>query len=338
MKIATWNINNVNKRLPLLLDWLETARPDVVALQELKATNAEFPAAALEAAGYGCMCLGQKSWNGVALLARGARPVPVRNGLPGDAADTQARYIEAAINGVIVASLYLPNGNPWPGPKFNYKLAWFERLIGHAAGLWKTGHPVVLAGDFNVVPTDDDIYSPARWQDNALLQPEARAAYARLLKQGWTDALHTVHPNKRFYTFWDYRRNRWQRDAGLRIDHLLLSQRLGPRLRDAGVDREVRGGEGASDHAPAWIELDTGSRRTAIAPPGERAETAAGSIAPVEWRSQAAARQTAVTPRPCPGMRLADLLQVECRWPSANWNWKKGVSKRTAVPKAAMAR
>jgi exodeoxyribonuclease-3 len=256
MKIATWNINNVNKRLPLLLAWLEAARPDVVALQELKSMDAEFPRAAIEVAGYGCMVSGQKSWNGVALLARDAEPVPVRGGLPGDASDSQARYIEAAINGLILASLYLPNGNPWPGPKFDYKLAWFERLIEHAAGLWKTGHPVVLAGDFNVVPTDADIYSPASWLDNALLQPEARDAYARLLKQGWTDAVRKVYPKDRVYTFWDYRRNRWQRDAGLRIDHLLLSKALKPKLRDAGVDRDVRGVEGASDHAPVWIELD----------------------------------------------------------------------------------
>jgi len=254
MKIATWNINNVNKRLPLLLAWLAASRPDVVALQETKSTDAEFPRAALEAAGYGSLCLGQKSWNGVALLARDADPVLVRRGLPGRP-DSQARYLEAAVGGLLVASLYLPNGNPWPGPKFDYKLSWFDRLIEHAAGLWKTGHPVVLAGDFNVVPTDEDIYSPASWLDNALLQPEVRQAYARLLKQGWTDALRKAHPKERIYTFWDYRRNRWQRDAGLRIDHLLLSKAPRSRLSDAGVDREVRGVEGASDHAPAWIEL-----------------------------------------------------------------------------------
>ncbi len=255
MKIATWNVNNVNKRLPLLLAWLEATQPDVVALQEIKSTDADFPRAEIEAAGSGSLRVGQKTWNGVALLARGAEPVPIRRALPGEP-DPQARYLEAAIDGVIVASLYLPNGNPWPGPKFDYKLAWFDRLIGHAASLWKTGHPVVLAGDFNVVPTDDDIYSPASWLDNALLQPEARQAYARLLKQGWTDALRKVHPKDRIYTFWDYRRNRWQRDAGLRIDHLLLSKVLRPKLVDAGVDRELRGVEGASDHAPAWVELD----------------------------------------------------------------------------------
>ncbi len=258
MRIATWNINNVQRRLPLLLAWLEATRPDVVALQELKVTGAEFPRDAIAAAGYGSVCAGQRTWNGVALLARGAEPVLVRRALPGDAADKQARYIEAAVAGVVVASIYLPNGNPQPGPKFDYKLAWFERLNAHAASLWSSGHPVVLAGDFNVVPTDDDIYSPASWLANALLQPEPRAAYRELLDQGWTDALRTCHPTDRIYTFWDYKRNRWARDAGLRIDHLLLSKDLAARLADAGVDRELRGMEDASDHAPAWALLSTG--------------------------------------------------------------------------------
>jgi exodeoxyribonuclease-3 len=256
LKVCTWNVNHIVKRLPLLLAWLDATRPDVVALQELKATDAQFPRAELEAAGYGCAWVGQKTWNGVALLARGSEPVVVRRTLPGDPADTQARYLEAAIEGLLVASLYLPNGNPWPGPKFDYKLAWFERLIEHAQGLLQTGHPVVLAGDYNVVPTDADIYSPKTWLDNALLQPEPRAAYARLLDQGWTDALRARHPDERLYTFWDYRRNRWQRDAGLRIDHLLLSPAAGLRMRQAGVDRAVRGLAHASDHAPAWVELD----------------------------------------------------------------------------------
>ena len=255
MRIATWNVNNVVSRLPILLAWLEATQPDVVALQELKTIDAQFPRAALEAAGYGSLCVGQKTWNGVALLARGADPIEIRRELPGDVADKQARYLEAAVDGVIVASLYLPNGNPWPGPKFDYKLAWFERLIAHARSLHKSGHPVVLAGDFNVVPTDADIYSPASWLDNALLQPEARAAFAKLKRQGWTDALRTMHPDERPYTFWDYRRNRWPRDAGLRIDHLMLSRSIADRLVDAGVDRAVRGVENASDHAPAWIEL-----------------------------------------------------------------------------------
>jgi exodeoxyribonuclease-3 len=255
MKVCTWNINNVNKRLPLLLAWLDATQPDIVALQEIKATDIAFPRAELEAAGYGCLCVGQKSWNGVALLARGSDPVEIRRSLPGDVHDDQARYLEAAISGVIVACLYLPNGNPFPGPKFDYKLAWFDRLLAQASDLLKTRHPVVLAGDFNVVPTDHDIYSPKTWLDNALLQPEPRARYAALLKQGWTDSLRAKHPEDRIYTFWDYRRNRWQRDAGLRIDHLLLSKALQPRLLDAGVDRAVRGVDDPSDHAPAWITL-----------------------------------------------------------------------------------
>ena len=255
MKLATWNINNIHKRLPLLLAWLETTRPDIVALQEIKTTDAEFPHAPLQAAGYQCLCVGEKSWNGVALLARGSDPVQIRRALPGDPGDRQARYLEAAIHGVIVASIYLPNGNPRPGPKFDYKLAWFERLMTHAASLAKTGHPVVLAGDYNVVPTDRDIYSPDSWLDNALLQAQPREAYARLLRQGWTDCIRTLHPKLTPYTFWDYRRNRWQRDAGLRIDHLLVSKSLKPRLSDAGVDKAMRGMENASDHAPAWIVL-----------------------------------------------------------------------------------
>jgi exodeoxyribonuclease-3 len=255
MKIATWNVNHIGRRLPLLLRWLEETQPDVVALQELKATDADFPREAIEAAGYGAVWAGQRTWNGVALLARDAEPVLIRRALPGDAADTQSRYIEAAIAGVIVASIYLPNGNPQPGPKFDYKLAWFERLHAHAASLRASGHPVVLAGDFNVVPTDEDIYSPKSWLDNALLQPQAREAYRRLLAQGWTDAIRERHPGERIYTFWDYKRNRWPRDAGLRLDHLLLSRDLAARLADAGVDREVRGREDASDHAPAWALL-----------------------------------------------------------------------------------
>ena len=269
MKLATWNINDVVKRLPLLIDWLAEARPDIVALQETKATDDAFPRAALEAAGYGALIAGSRPWNGVALLARGAEPVEIRRSLPGDAADTQCRYLEAAAAGVIVTSIYLPNGNPRPGPKFAYKLAWFERLIAHAEVLMSSGHRVVLAGDFNVVPTDADIYSPATWLDNALLQPEPRSAFARLLAQGWTDTLRQRHPEERIYTFWDYRRNRWARDAGLRIDHLLASPAMAERLRDAGVDRDLRGKEGASDHAPAWATFDAAVKptRTNIARP-----------------------------------------------------------------------
>ncbi|MCE9661737.1 MAG: exodeoxyribonuclease III [Burkholderiales bacterium] len=255
MKIATWNINGVVKRLPLLLAWLASAKPDVVALQETKATDGEFPAAALAEAGYGSATVGQRPWNGVALLARDADPVVVRRSLPGDASDTQARYLEAAIGGTLFAAIYLPNGNPQPGPKFAYKLAWFERLIAHAASLQASGHPVVLAGDFNVVPTQRDIYPTTSYRDNALLQPEPRDAFRRLLAQGWTDSIRAIHPDETVYTFWDYLRQRWPRNAGLRIDHLLLSASVAARLKDAGVDRDERGREGASDHAPVWAEL-----------------------------------------------------------------------------------
>jgi exodeoxyribonuclease-3 len=264
VKIATWNINGAVKRLPLLLGWLASAKPDVVALQETKATDAEFPAAALADAGYGSVTVGQRPWNGVALLARDADPVVVRRSLPGDAADTQARYLEAAIGGVLFAAIYLPNGNPQPGPKFAYKLAWFERLIAHAASLSASGHPVVLAGDFNVVPTERDIYPTTSYRDNALLQPEPRDAFRRLLAQGWTDAIRARHPDETIYTFWDYLRQRWPRNAGLRIDHLLLSAGVAARLRAAGVDRDERGRDGASDHAPVWAELTaarTGRRK-----------------------------------------------------------------------------
>ncbi len=255
MRIATFNINNVVRRLPNLLAWLREAAPDVVCLQELKATDAQFPAAALREAGYGAVWRGQRTYNGVAILARGTDPVLTRDALPGDPADEQSRYIEAAVGGVLVASIYLPNGNPHPGPKFDYKLAWFERLIAHAGELCAAGAPVPLAGDFNVVPTDRDIYSTRSWADDALLQPESRAAFQRLLQQGWTDAIRAIHPDAPIYTFWDYMRNRWPRDAGLRLDHILLSGELAPRLIDAGVDREVRGAQGASDHAPVWAIL-----------------------------------------------------------------------------------
>lgn len=255
VKLATFNINGVRKRLPILLEWLDKEAPAIVCLQELKATDAQFPAKELRAAGYGALWHGQASWNGVAILARDAEPLESRRGLPGDAADTQSRYLEAAVHGVLVGCLYLPNGNPQPGPKFDYKLAWFERLIRHAATMYDAGFPAALVGDYNVVPTDRDIYSPKSWRKDALLQPEVRACYARLLAQGWTDALHAKHPDEQVFTFWDYLRQHWQRDSGLRIDHLLLSRDLGPRLVDAGVDRWVRGLEGASDHAPTWVTL-----------------------------------------------------------------------------------
>ncbi len=255
MKIATFNVNGVNGRLGLLLEWLEEARPDVVCLQELKAPQEKFPARAIEKAGYGSVWHGQKSWNGVAILARDADPVETRRGLPGDPEDLHSRYIEAAVQGVLIACLYAPNGNPAPGPKFAYKLAWYERFLTHAQALLDTGVPVVLAGDYNVMPTDLDVYKPERWRDDALFRPEIREAFSRLREQGWTDAVRKLHPGERIYTFWDYFRNAWGRDAGLRLDHLLLSPSIADRLQAADVDRQVRGREHASDHAPAWIEL-----------------------------------------------------------------------------------
>jgi exodeoxyribonuclease-3 len=255
MRIATYNVNGVNGRLAVLLRWLEQTRPDVVALQELKAPDEKCPLAAIEAAGYQAIWHGQKSWNGVALLSRVGLPVETRRGLPGDPDPAQSRYLEAAINGVLIGGLYLPNGNPRPGPKFDYKLAWFDALIGHAADLLATGMPVLLLGDFNVMPTERDVYKPERWQDDALFAPEVRAAFARLVGQGWTEALRHLHPDETIYTFWDYFRNAYGRNAGLRIDHLLLSPSLAPRLAAAGVDRDVRGWEKTSDHAPVWIDL-----------------------------------------------------------------------------------
>jgi exodeoxyribonuclease-3 len=264
MKVATFNINNIRKRLPNLLAWLKAARPDIVCLQELKTTDREFPAAELAKAGYVAAWRGEKSWNGVAILSRGSEPIVTRRELPGDPTDRQSRYIEAAINGVIVGCLYLPNGNPQPGPKFDYKLAWFARLQRHARGLLRSGAPVILAGDYNVAPTAIDIYPTTSWDDDALIQPASRAAYARLIRQGWTDALRVLNPDARVYTFWHYMRRRWERDAGLRLDHVLLSPDLANRLRAAGVDRDVRGRANASDHAPVWAELadaSTGRRR-----------------------------------------------------------------------------
>jgi exodeoxyribonuclease-3 len=256
MKIATFNVNGVNGRLPVLLRWLAQAEPDVVCLQELKAPQEKFPAAAIREAGYGAIWHGQKSWNGVAILARGAEPIETRRGLPdGTGDDTHSRYIEAAVGGILFGCLYLPNGNPAPGPKFDYKLRWFERLIAHASELLALDGPVVLAGDYNVMPTNLDVYAPERWLTDALFRPEVRDAFHRLTAAGWIDALRALHPGERIYTFWDYFRNAYVRNAGLRIDHLLLSPSLAGRLVAAEVDREVRGWEKASDHAPTWIEL-----------------------------------------------------------------------------------
>jgi exodeoxyribonuclease-3 len=256
VKIATFNVNGINGRLPILLRWLAEAKPDAVCLQELKAPDERFPAAAIEDVGYGAIWHGQKSWNGVAILARGTVPVETRRGLPGDPADQQSRYLEAAVNGVLIGCLYLPNGNPAPGPKFDYKLQWFERLKVHAQSLLASGLPVVLAGDYNVMPTDLDVYKPERWLSDALFRPEVREAFGQLTAQGWTDALRQMHPDERIYTFWDYFRNAFGRDAGLRIDHLLLSPDLAKRLVEAEVDRHVRGWDKSSDHAPTWIRLN----------------------------------------------------------------------------------
>jgi exodeoxyribonuclease-3 len=285
LRLATYNINGIRSRLERLLEWLDREQPDVACLQELKAEDTAFPLAAIKKAGYGAVWHGERAWNGVAILARDAQPVELRRGLPGFASDTHSRYLEAAAHGLVVCCLYLPNGNPINGAKFAYKLDWFDRFIAHAETLYTSEHPVVLAGDFNVVPTDFDIYDPKSWRRDALLQPQTRARYAQLLAQGWADALRERHPGQRIYTFWDYFRNHWQRDAGLRIDHLLLNAALAPRLKAAGVDRWVRGQPGASDHAPTWIELGQSAPRAAalkrkVASTGRtsrRARSAAGA-------------------------------------------------------------
>ena len=255
MRIATYNVNGINGRLPVLLHWLDAVKPDVVCLQELKAPDEKFPASAIEGAGYGAIWHGQQRWNGVAILSRGSEPHETRRGLPGEPSDTHSRYIEAAVNGVIIGCLYLPNGNPRPGPKFDYKMRWIERFEALAAELITLDAPVVIAGDYNIIPTDEDVYKPERWLDDALFAPEAKAAYARIVGQGWTDALRQIYPKQRVYTFWKYFRGAFERDAGLRIDHLLLNKPASKRLRAAGVDRTVRSWEKTSDHAPVWIEL-----------------------------------------------------------------------------------
>jgi len=255
MKVATYNVNGVNGHLAVLLRWLEEYIPDIVCLQEIKAPQEKFPEKVIRDAGYGVIWHGQKSYNGVAILARGSDPVETHRGLPGDPEDLHSRYLEATVADLTIGCLYLPNGNPAPGLKFDYKLRWFERLTLRAAELVKRTAPVVLAGDYNVIPTDIDVYKPERWVDDALFRPESRKAYHQLVEQGWTDSVRKLHPKERVYTFWDYFRNAFGRDAGLRIDHLLLNPALAPRLKKAGVDREVRGWEKTSDHAPTWIEL-----------------------------------------------------------------------------------
>lgn len=255
MKIATYNVNSVNARLPVLLRWLAETTPDIVCLQELKAPQEKFPEQAILDAGYKAIWHGQKSYNGVAILSCLEQPTELRRVLPGDPEDSHSRYIEASIADIVVGCLYLPNGNPAPGPKFDYKLKWFERLTLHAAELLKSKQPVILTGDYNVMPTELDVYKPESWVDDALFRPETRAAFQKLASQGWTDAVRKLHPGEKIYTFWDYFRNAYGRNAGLRIDHFLLSPELAPRLKAAGVDRDVRGWEKSSDHAPVWIEL-----------------------------------------------------------------------------------
>ena len=255
MKIATYNVNGVNGRLPVLLRWLEETAPDVVCLQELKAPQEKFPEKAIQDAGYNAIWHGQKSWNGVAILARNADIKEIMRVLPGDPEDSHSRYIEGVVNDILIGCLYLPNGNPAPGPKFDYKLRWFDRLTAHAKELLDFDMPVVLAGDYNVMPTELDVYKPERWLKDALFRPEVRSAFKNLVDQGWTDAIRKLYPEETIYTFWDYFRNAYARNAGLRIDHFLLSPQLGGQLLGAGVDRHVRGWEKTSDHAPVWIEL-----------------------------------------------------------------------------------
>ena len=255
MKIATYNVNGVNGRLPVLLRWLKEAKPDIVCLQELKAPEEKFPFLAIKEAGYDAIWHGQKSWNGVAILSKVGPPQELRRVLPGDPEDSHSRYIEAIVNKIVVGCLYLPNGNPWPGPKFDYKLKWFSRLTIHAKKLLTHDLPVALIGDYNVMPTELDVYKPERWVDDALFRIEVRNAFKKLSEQGWTDAIRKLYPKEKIYTFWDYFRNAYARDAGLRIDHFLLSPKLKRRLQGAGVDKHVRGWEKTSDHAPVWIEV-----------------------------------------------------------------------------------
>jgi len=255
VKIATYNINGINGRLPNLLRWLAESKPDIVCLQELKAPNDKFPEHALLGLGYNAIWHGQQSWNGVAILSK-YEIRETRRGLEGEPEDTHSRYIEAFINGTVIGCLYLPNGNPWPGPKFDYKLRWMQRLQKHADKLQSFNLPVALIGDYNVMPTDLDTYKPEKYFSNALFRPESKKAYKQLVNSGWTDAIRKLHPNERIYTFWDYLRNAYGRDAGLRLDHFLLNGQLSSRLKTAGVDKEVRAWDHSSDHAPVWITID----------------------------------------------------------------------------------
>jgi exodeoxyribonuclease III len=256
LRIASYNINGINSRLHVLTRWLEESQPDVVGLQELKCTDEAFPAEAIEALGYAAIWHGQRSWNGVALLSRAGDPVETRRALPNDPNLEQSRYIEAAVCGILIGNLYAPNGNPWPGPKFDYKLAWLDRLQEHAQAVLDAKVPAMLIGDYNVIPTELDVYKPERWAKDALFAPEARQKYRELVAQGWTDAIRHLHPDERIYTFWHYWRNSFARDAGIRIDHALLSPSLAKALKGVSVDREPRGWEKTSDHAPMWVEVE----------------------------------------------------------------------------------
>ena len=340
LKIATFNINGVRARHGALMEWLEREKPDIACLQELKAPDEAFPQTDVERLGYGALWHGQKSWNGVAILARGAQPEERQRGLPDDPDSTQSRYLEADVHGLRVACLYLPNGNPWPGPKFDYKLAWFAKLRRRAARLLKDGMPTVMCGDFNVVPTDElDIYNPTSWRTDALLQPESRAAWFELLEQGWTDSIRAVHGDARIYTFWDYFRKHWERDAGLRIDHLLLSPDLAPMLRDAGVDRWVRGRSGASDHAPTWVVLDTaGRKRSASAKEAgtPRSRAGAGEAPRGSAATGASAPKGKVAKKATKSVRKAAVAKVAARKTAKKAATKKSAAKKAGAKKAAM--
>lgn len=255
MKIATYNVNGISSRLPVLLRWLAETQPDVACLQELKAPQEKFPEEAIREAGYEAVWHGQKSWNGVAILSKVGKPVERRRGVPNNDEDEQSRYIETEVNGMVIGCLYLPNGNPAPGPKFDYKLQWMERFAAHTKDLLQEGKPVVLTGDYNVIPTALDAYKPERWVEDALYRPESRTAFESIIAQGWTDALRKLYPDETIYTYWDYFRNAFGRNAGIRIDHFLLSPNLEKKLLSGGVDKEVRGWEKTSDHAPVWIEI-----------------------------------------------------------------------------------
>ena len=256
LRIASYNINGINSRLAVLTRWLGEFQPDIVGLQELKCTDEAFPRDAIAELAYSAIWHGQRSWNGVALLSRVGQPVETRRALPNDPNLEQSRYIEAAVCGILIGNMYAPNGNPWPGPKFDYKLAWLDRLQDHARDLLDSGVPALLIGDYNVIPTDMDVYKPERWAKDALFAPDAKKKYAELVAQGWTDAIRHLHPDERIYTFWHYWRNSFERDAGIRIDHALLSGSLAKKLKAAGVDREPRAWDKTSDHAPMWVELE----------------------------------------------------------------------------------